>query len=268
MFCTKACPAITTLALRSCLSPRIGRSLDLRRPWSASLRLLAYRSVRCQAPGSSSSSMAGYAAVLSVTTSAGVHLVVPMVCSKKQRAALASRRVAANTSTTWPNWSIARYAYRHLSATFTYVWPTCHRAPTAWRHATRPSGVGQQRREPQHPPVHDRRGRPRPPLGEQHFDVAVGQAEAQGPADREHDHIGRKAEAGKGGPKNWSGAGTTGSHAYSLAGPGSHSELNSACRGRNANPDGGHEPHAHPRDNVRHPHAARSPDKPNRSSRQ
>jgi hypothetical protein len=27
-----ACPAITILALRSCLSPRIGRSLALRRP--------------------------------------------------------------------------------------------------------------------------------------------------------------------------------------------------------------------------------------------
>jgi hypothetical protein len=36
-------------AVRSCLSPRIGRSRDFKRPWSASTRLLAYCSVRCQA---------------------------------------------------------------------------------------------------------------------------------------------------------------------------------------------------------------------------
>ena len=48
-----------TLALRSCLSPRIGRSRDFKRPWSASTRLLAYCSVRCQAAGSSSSSWTG-----------------------------------------------------------------------------------------------------------------------------------------------------------------------------------------------------------------
>ena len=41
------------------LSLRIGRSLDVRRPWSASTRLLAYCSVRCQAAGSSSSSTIG-----------------------------------------------------------------------------------------------------------------------------------------------------------------------------------------------------------------
>ena len=36
-----------TLALRSCLRPRIGRSRAFSRPWSASTRLLAYCSVRC-----------------------------------------------------------------------------------------------------------------------------------------------------------------------------------------------------------------------------
>jgi hypothetical protein len=46
---------------------------------------------------------------LSVTTSAGLRMVVPMVCSKKRRAALVSRREETNTSMTWPNWSIARY---------------------------------------------------------------------------------------------------------------------------------------------------------------
>jgi len=59
MFCTKASPAITTLTLWSCWSPRIGRSRALRRPWSPSTRLLAYCSVQCQAAGSSSPSTAG-----------------------------------------------------------------------------------------------------------------------------------------------------------------------------------------------------------------
>ena len=43
----------------SCLRPRIGRSQAFSRPWSASTRLLAYRSVRCHAAGSSSSSTIG-----------------------------------------------------------------------------------------------------------------------------------------------------------------------------------------------------------------
>ena len=58
-FWTKACPAVTTLALWSCLKPYIGRSRDFSRPWSASTRLLAYRSLRCQDAGSSSSSTIG-----------------------------------------------------------------------------------------------------------------------------------------------------------------------------------------------------------------
>jgi hypothetical protein len=37
-------------------------------------------------------------------------------------------------------------------------------------------------------------------LGEEFLEVAVGQAEAQVPADRQHDHIGWEAEAGEGGP--------------------------------------------------------------------
>jgi hypothetical protein len=44
-FWTKAWPTTTTLALRSCLRPRTGRSRAFRRPWSHSTRLVAYRSV-------------------------------------------------------------------------------------------------------------------------------------------------------------------------------------------------------------------------------
>jgi hypothetical protein len=43
----------------SCLRSRIGRSRAFSRPWSASTRLLAYRSVRCHAAGSNSSSTIG-----------------------------------------------------------------------------------------------------------------------------------------------------------------------------------------------------------------
>lgn len=45
----------------------------------------------------------------------------------------------------------------------------------------------------------------------------VGQPEAQIPADRQHDHVRREAEASKGGPRDWSRAPAAGSHAGSLA---------------------------------------------------
>jgi hypothetical protein len=38
-------------------------------------------------------------------------------------------------------------------------------------------------------------------LGEEFFDVAVGQAKGQVPADREHNHLGWEAEAGEGGAR-------------------------------------------------------------------
>ena len=41
-------------------------------------RLLAYRSVRCHAAGSNSSSTIGYVAARSVTTATGATFVVPM----------------------------------------------------------------------------------------------------------------------------------------------------------------------------------------------
>jgi hypothetical protein len=47
-----------------------------------------------------------------------------------------------------------------------------------------PCGLGQQRREPQHPPVDGDVVDLDTALGEELFDVAVRQAEAQVPADR------------------------------------------------------------------------------------
>ena len=43
-----ACPAATALALRSCLSPRIGRSRAFSLPWSHSIPLLAVGAVPCR----------------------------------------------------------------------------------------------------------------------------------------------------------------------------------------------------------------------------
>jgi hypothetical protein len=54
-------------------------------------------------------------------------------------------------------------------------------------------------------------------LGQQFREVAVGQAEAQVPADCNDDHIGWEAEAGEGGSRNWSKARAASCHADSLA---------------------------------------------------
>jgi hypothetical protein len=57
-----------------------------------------------------------------------------------------------------------------------------------------------------------------PALGEQLFDVAVGQAEAQVPADRQHDYIRREAEAGEGGARGDRPVGAvSGSHGRSVS---------------------------------------------------
>jgi len=50
-------------------------------------------------------------------------------------------------------------------------------------------GVGQQRREPLHPPVHGDVVDLDTPLGQQLLDVAVGEAEAQVPANCKDDDV-------------------------------------------------------------------------------
>jgi hypothetical protein len=54
-----------------------------------------------------------------------------------------------------------------------------------------------KRREPLHPPVDGDVVDLDAAFGEQLLDVAVGEAEAQVPADRQHDHIRREAEPAK-----------------------------------------------------------------------
>ena len=62
---------------------------------------------------------------------------------------------------------------------------------------TWPGGFGQQRREALDPPVDGDVVDRHSALSQEFFDVAVGQAEAQVSADRQHDHIGWEAEPEK-----------------------------------------------------------------------
>jgi hypothetical protein len=67
--------------------------------------------------------------------------------------------------------------------------------------------LGQQRREPHHPPVDADVVDLDASFGEQFLDVAVGQAKAQVPADRQDDDVRREPEAGEGGPRDWAARG-------------------------------------------------------------
>jgi len=63
---------------------------------------------------------------------------------------------------------------------------------------TWPGGFGQQRREALDPPVDGDVIDCHSALSQEFFDIAVGQTEAQVPADGQHDHIGREEEAREG----------------------------------------------------------------------
>ncbi len=74
-----------------------------------------------------------------------------------------------------------------------------------------PGGLSQQRREPHDPAVDSDVVDLDPALGEQFLDVAVGQREAQVPADGQDDHLWREAEASEGRSRNRSRARAAGS---------------------------------------------------------
>ena len=67
----KACPWITTVAVRWVFSPRIGLSLAFSRQWSHSTRLFSYWPVLCNAAGTSSSITFANPGAPSVMTSPG-----------------------------------------------------------------------------------------------------------------------------------------------------------------------------------------------------
>jgi hypothetical protein len=69
------------------------------------------------------------------------------------------------------------------------------------------------------------------PLDQQFLEVAVRQPEAQLPADRQHDHLGREAKAGEGRMRDETKAGAASSNADSLAAARSRRRCNSAGGG-------------------------------------
>jgi hypothetical protein len=69
--------------------------------------------------------------------------------------------------------------------------------PVTGRVPARSSGVGEQRREPLHPPVHRHVVDLRAALGQQLLHVPIRQAVPEIPADRDRDHLRREPEPGK-----------------------------------------------------------------------
>jgi hypothetical protein len=147
----------------------------------------------------------------------GLILLVPMACSKNRRAALTSRRRGDE----------------YVDDLAELVDRPVHVAPLAGdlhiglvdlpaisnTMSARPSSLGQQRCEPLHPAIHGDVVDLDAPFAEQLLDVAVGEAEAQVPVDRDDNHIGWESEASKVRSWNRSRARTARSHAASLAAP-------------------------------------------------
>ena len=87
--------------------------------------------------------------------------------------------------------------------------------------AAGPGGLGEQRGEALHPPVDGDMVDLDAALGEELLDVAVRQRETQVPAHRQHDHLGREAEASQGRPRE-GGAEAARAHGHSLPTRASH----------------------------------------------
>ena len=101
-----------------------------------------------------------------------------------------SRSSDNSTSMTCPNWSTARYGYRHHPATLTYV----RQRPVSGSGSARPGGVSERRREPLHPPVHRHVIDLHTTLGQQLLRIPIGQPVPQIPADRDRDHLRREPQ--------------------------------------------------------------------------
>jgi hypothetical protein len=93
------------------------------------------------------------------------------------------------------------------------------------------SGHGEQRRESLHPPLDGDVVVLDAAFGEQLFDIAVGQAEAQLPAHRQHDDVGREAPTRERQAGHGCRAGPAGSHGSSLPAQGAPNRCNSAGEG-------------------------------------
>ncbi len=146
-----AWPAITTNAVRSRLRPRIGRSLALSRPWSASTRLLAYWLVSWCAPGSSSTIVRANAGDRSVVTSAGRAEGVDRRREEPGR----RLHIAFGGNHSVDDLPVLVDGAVHIppGAGHLHV-GLINEPPVPDSVAARPSRVDDQRREPLHPPGH------------------------------------------------------------------------------------------------------------------
>jgi hypothetical protein len=123
--------------------------------------------------------------------------------------------MATNTSMTCPDWSIAPV---HVAPPPSDLHiGLVHLPAIADPMSAGPSSLGQQRREPLHPPIDGDVVDLDATLSQELFDVAVGQTEAQVPADRDDDDIGWEAKAGESRAGTWSQTRAASSHAGSLA---------------------------------------------------
>jgi hypothetical protein len=125
-----------------------------------------------------------------------VSLVAPIARSKNRWAVFASRRAETNTSN-----DLSELVDRSVNVA--PVTGDLHirlvdLPAVADSMAARLGGVGQQRRKAEHPPVDSHVVDLDTALGEQLLDIAVGQPEAQVPADSDNDDIGREPEPGEG----------------------------------------------------------------------
>jgi hypothetical protein len=140
----------------------------------------------------------------SVVTSTGEVRVRSSAWAKNRRAASPFRRGERKTSMTWPNWSMARNRYRHLPPTFQVGLIDMPAIPDTVLSS--PSHLGELRGEPLDPPVDAHVVDLDASLGQELFDVPVGQAEPQVPPDGKGDDLGREPVSGEGRACSWSGA--------------------------------------------------------------
>jgi hypothetical protein len=119
--------------------------------------------------------------------------------------------------------------WSHSTRLLAYWSVRCRDAGNRSSKPARPGGVGRQRREPLHPPVDGDVVDSTPRSMSNPLDVAAQQAEAQGPADRQHDHIRWEAEAGERRPAMGAGQGWRALMTSSLPAP-ARSRQTQQCR--------------------------------------
>ena len=183
-------PRITTLAVRSVLSPRIGLSLTFSRPWSHSTRLFSYWPVLCNAAGIKPSMALAKAGARSD------HLGRVTVNSQGGGEECARRSDVS---------SLRDVHVDHLPMLVDRPVDEgpdpgdldvglVDKPPIPGQVPDRPGRVDQQRGEPLHPPIECDVVDLDATLGEKLFEVPVGQPVSEVPPHRHRDHLAREPE--------------------------------------------------------------------------